>query len=155
MVPPETFRFADTARHTILLGMPDDGRLEDAARISRLDVALAELPDGWETMFGERGVRLSGGQRRRTAIARALVRHPDVLMLNEVERRVLAGLAPTLARRRGRIVCHRATAVRAAREIIVREAGRIVELGTPTALTACRGRYATSLRRPRLEEALA
>jgi ATP-binding cassette subfamily B protein len=163
MVPQESFLFSDTVRANILLGMPDDGRLDEAARIARLDVALTDLPQGWDTMLGERGVNLSGGQRQRAAIARALVRDPDVLVLDDAlsavdadtERRILTGLAATLARRTGLIISHRSSAVRAAPEIIVLDAGRIVERGTHDELTARRGRYATLLMRQVLEEELA
>ncbi len=163
MVPQETFLFSDTLRQNVLLGMPDDGRLEVAAVVSRLDRALADLPDGWETMLGERGINLSGGQRQRAAIARALVRHPRVLVLDDAlsavdaqtEAEILGALRDAMVGRTALIISHRFSAVRDADMIIVLDEGAIVERGTHAELMALGGRYLALLSRQELEESLA
>jgi ATP-binding cassette subfamily B multidrug efflux pump len=163
MVPQETFLFSDTLRHNVLLGMPDDGRLDAAARVSRLDDALPDLPAGWETMLGERGINLSGGQRQRAAIARALVREPQVLVLDDAlsavdahtEDAILGALRESIVGRTAVIISHRFSAVRDADLIIVLEEGAIVERGTHEELMALGRRYVALLSRQALEESLA
>lgn len=163
MVPQETFLFSATLRDNVLLGAPDDGRAEAAAQVSRLDAAIPDLPKGWDTMLGERGINLSGGQRQRTAIARALVRDPAVLVLDdalsavdaETEQRILEALGDATRGRTCLIATHRFSVIRDAEMILVLEGGRIVERGTHDELVARGGRYTELLERQSLEEELA
>lgn len=162
MVPQETFLFSETLRENVLLGTPDEGGLEDAARIARLTDALPDLPHGWDTVLGERGINLSGGQRQRAAIARALVRHPSVLVLDdalsavdaETETEILAALEAATHEKTVVIVSHRFSAVRHADEIVVLHEGRIVARGTHDELVAAGGRYTELLMRQEIEESL-
>lgn len=162
IVPQETFLFSDTVRANVLLGAPDDGRLERVGEISRLAAALPELPDGYDTMLGERGINLSGGQRQRAAIARALAQDPPVFVLDDAlsavdahtEIRILQGLVDALESRTRIIISHRLSAIRDADEILVLDQGTVVERGTHEALMQRGGRYWTLLRRQRMEEEL-
>lgn len=161
-VPQETFLFGETLRRNILLGAPDDGRLERVAEIAQLTEALPALPDGYDTMLGERGINLSGGQKQRAAIARALAQDPPVFVLDDAlsavdahtEARILAGLRDALVGRTSIIVSHRLAAVRDADWILVLDGGRIVEQGTHAELLAAGGRYWELLRRQQMEEEL-
>lgn len=161
-VPQDTFLFSQTVRENVLLGAPDDGRLERVAETSQLAAALRSLPEGFDTLLGERGINLSGGQRQRAAIARALAQDPPVFVLDDAlsavdahtEAKILAGLRGALAGRTSIIVSHRLTAVRDASWIIVLDEGRIVEQGTHEQLLATGGRYWELLRRQQLEEEL-
>lgn len=163
IVPQETFLFSDTVRGNILLGAPDDGRLERVGGVSQLAAALPDLPRGYDTMLGERGINLSGGQRQRAAIARALAQDPPVFVLDDAlsavdaqtETRILRGLENALASRTRVIISHRLSAIRDADQILVLDAGRIVERGTHEALMQIQGRYWELLRRQRMEEELA
>ena len=161
-VPQETFLFGETLRRNVLLGAPDDGRLERVAEIAQLTEALPALPDGYDTMLGERGINLSGGQKQRAAIARALAQDPPVFVLDDAlsavdaqtEARILAGLRDALVGRTSIIVSHRLAAVRDADWILVLDGGRIVEQGTHAELLAAGGRYWELLRRQQMEEEL-
>jgi ATP-binding cassette subfamily B protein len=161
-VPQETFLFGETLRRNILLGAPDDGRLEQVAGVAQLTEALPALPDGYETLIGERGINLSGGQKQRAAIARALAQDPPVFVLDDslsavdgqTEARILAGLRDALAGRTSIIVSHRLAAVRDADWILVLDGGRIVEQGVHAELLAAGGRYWELLRRQQMEEEL-
>jgi len=161
-VPQETFLFGETLRRNILLGAPDDGRLERVAEVAQLTEALPALPSGYETMLGERGINLSGGQKQRTAIARALAQDPPIFVLDDAlsavdahtEARILTGLRNALAGRTSIIVSHRLAAVRDADWTLVLDSGRIVEQGTPADLLAAGGRYWELLRRQQMEEEL-
>lgn len=162
VVPQETFLFSDTVRANVLLGAPDDGRLERVAETSQLAAALPDLPKGFDTMLGERGINLSGGQRQRAAIARALAQNPPVFVLDDslsavdtqTEARILRGLKSALARHTRVIISHRLSAVRDADAIVVLDGGRMVEYGTHENLMAARGRYWELLRRQETEEEL-
>ena len=162
IVPQETFLFSEPLRDNVLLGTPDDGRLDDAAAVAQLDQALPDLPNGWETMLGERGINLSGGQRQRAAIARALVRQPSVLVLDDAlsavdaqtEMEILAALERATDEHTRIIVSHRFSAVRNADQILVLDEGRIVERGSHEQLVAAAGRYTELLMRQELEASL-
>ncbi|MGH7580998.1 MAG: ABC transporter ATP-binding protein [Gemmatimonadales bacterium] len=161
-VPQETFLFGETLRENVLLGAPDDGRLERVAEVSQLAEALPSLPNGYDTLLGERGINLSGGQKQRTAIARALAQDPPVFVLDDAlsavdahtEARILAALRGALSWRTSIIVSHRLAAVRDADWILVLDDGRIVEQGVHPDLIAQGGRYWELLRRQQLEEEL-
>ena len=161
-VPQETFLFSETVRENVLLGAPDDGRLERVAEVAQLTEALPALPNGYDTLLGERGINLSGGQKQRTAIARALAQDPPIFVLDDAlsavdaytEARILAGLRGALAGRTSLIVSHRLVAVRGANELLVLERGAIVERGSHADLIASGGRYWELLRRQQLEEEL-
>ena len=162
VVPQETFLFSATVRENVLLGAPDDGRLDRVAAVSQLVEALPDLPDGYDTMLGERGINLSGGQKQRAAIARALAQEPPVFVLDDAlsavdahtEARILAGLRDALAGRTSIIISHRLAAVRDADWIIVLDRGQIVEQGVHTDLLAAGGRYWELLRRQEIEAQL-
>jgi ATP-binding cassette subfamily B protein len=161
-VPQETFLFGETLRRNILLGAPDDGRLERISEVAQLTEALPVLPNGYDTMLGERGINLSGGQKQRAAIARALAQDPPIFVLDDAlsavdahtEARILKGLRDALAGRTSIIVSHRLAAVRDADWILVLDRGRIVEQGTHADLLAADGRYWELLRRQQMEEEL-
>jgi ATP-binding cassette subfamily B multidrug efflux pump len=161
-VPQETFLFSETLRDNVLLGAPDDGRLERVAEVAQLTEALPVLPKGFDTMLGERGINLSGGQKQRSAIARALAQDPPVFVLDDAlsavdaqtESKILRALRGALVGRTSIIVSHRLAAVREADWILVLDQGRIVEQGTHVDLIARGGRYWELLRRQQLEEEL-
>ena len=161
-VPQETFLFSETLRDNVLLGAPDDGRLERVSEVAQLTEALPALPHGYDTMLGERGINLSGGQKQRSAIARALAQDPPVFVLDDAlsavdaqtEAKILRALRGALVGRTSLIVSHRLAAVRDADWILVLDGGRIVEQGTHDELIAAGGRYWELLRRQQLEEAL-
>ena len=162
VVPQETFLFSETLRENVLLGTTDDGRLEAAADLAQLTAALPDLPHGWDTLLGERGINLSGGQRQRAAIARALVRQPGALVLDDslsavdaqTEREILTALEAATAGQTRIVVSHRFSAVRNADEIVVLDGGRIVERGTHDQLIAAAGRYTELLMQQQIEESL-
>ncbi len=154
-VPQETFLFSDTLRANVLLGLPDDGRLEHAVRVAELEVP----PD---TMLGERGINLSGGQKQRAAIARALAKDPPIVVLDDAmsaldaqtEATILSQLRGALVGKTCLVVSHRAAAVRLSDEIVVLDQGRIAERGTYDALLAGGGRFADLVRTQVLETEL-
>jgi ATP-binding cassette, subfamily B, multidrug efflux pump len=161
-VPQETFLFSETVRENVLLGAPDDGRLDRVAEVAQLTEALPALPDGYGTLLGERGINLSGGQKQRAAIARALAQDPPVFVLDDAlsavdaqtEAKILRALRGALEGRSSIIVSHRLAAVRDADWILVLDGGRIVEQGTHVELIGRGGRYWELLRRQQLEEEL-
>lgn len=152
VVLQETFLFSDSIARNIAFGAPeaDQAAIEAAARQAHLDGDIAGFPRGYETMLGERGINLSGGQKQRTAIARALLRDPRILVLDdalsavdtETEERIIASLDEALRGRTAVIIAHRVSAVMHCDEIIVLDQGRIVERGTHDDLIAAGGLYA-------------
>jgi len=161
-VPQETFLFSQTIAENIGLGEFDQPAVEAAARVAQLHDTVTGFPGGYETMLGERGINLSGGQKQRAALARALARDPDVVILDdalsavdtETEAAILHGLRDALTGRTTIVVSHRITAVRDADLIVVLDEGRMVESGRHEDLFAKRGRYWELLRRQQLEESL-
>lgn len=164
MVPQETFLFSATIAENIAFGAekasPEEIRA--AAELAGLASDIEGFPDGYETMVGERGLTLSGGQKQRTAIARALIRNPPILVLDDAlssvdtltEDRILSGLAHVAQGRTVILISHRVSSVRSADEIIVLDKGRIVERGTHQELTRRDGYYADLAQKQMLEEEL-
>ena len=164
-VPQEPFLFSASIADNIAFGVAAASReqMEQAAHVSRLDKDLADFPKGYDTVVGERGITLSGGQKQRTAIARAVITDPKILILDDAlsavdtytEEEILSRLAGVMRSRTAIIVSHRVSAVRNADQILVLDDGAIVERGTHDQLVAGNGIYAELYRKQLLEEELA
>ncbi len=161
-VPQETVLFSDTILSNLTYGGNDDDAARAAAAVAQLDAAIVDLPGGYDTVLGERGINLSGGQKQRAAIARALARDPQIVLLDDAlsavdtgtEAAILQGLREELTGRTALIASHRVSAVRDASWIVVLDEGRIVEQGTHDMLVTERGRYWQLLRRQQVSEEL-
>jgi ATP-binding cassette subfamily B multidrug efflux pump len=163
-VPQETFLFSDTIRQNISFGRPEatHEQVEEAATIAHICNEILEFPKGFDTEVGERGLTLSGGQKQRTAIARAIIRDPKILILDDAlasvdtytEERILSGLKRVMEGRTTIFISHRISTARNADQIAVLVAGRIAELGTHDELLARNGYYTSLFEKQRLEEEL-
>jgi len=169
-VPQETFLFSTTIANNIAFGVPAattdaakqtlDQQIEGAARTAHIADEILEFPSGFRTIVGERGVTLSGGQKQRTAIARAILRNPPILILDDAlasvdtytEEQILAGLRESMQDRTTILIAHRVSTARAADRIAVLIDGHIVELGTHDELLARDGYYTDLFEKQSLEE---
>ena len=163
----ENILFSDTVASNIGYGMdsqttPDPGRIPWAAAVAQLSETITTFPGGYDTVLGERGINLSGGQKQRTALARALARQPEIVLLDDAlsavdthtEAEILRSLRVALAGRTAVIASHRISAIRDTTWTIVLDDGRIVEQGSHDDLLAQGGRYWTLLRRQQLEQSI-
>jgi ATP-binding cassette, subfamily B, multidrug efflux pump len=164
-VPQETFLFSERIRENIALGVDSatDQEIHEAAEAANIATDIESFPEGYETIVGERGITLSGGQKQRTAIARALIRNPKILILDDAlssvdthtEDKILNHLRDVMLGRTTIFISHRVSTVRNADRIAVLHGGRIVELGTHDELLALNGYYSELYNKQLLEEELA
>ena len=163
-VPQETFLFSETVRENIKLGAPDatDARVERAAEISNILPEIRSFPKKFETMVGERGLTLSGGQKQRTAISRAVIRDPRILILDDAlssvdtytEETILRQLTGVMAGRTTILISHRVSTIQNADEIVVLHDGKIAERGTHAELLALNGCYTALYNKQLIEDEL-
>jgi ATP-binding cassette, subfamily B, multidrug efflux pump len=164
-VPQETFLFSDTVRENIAFGTLDatEEQVRDAAEAASIAADIEGFPEKYATMVGERGITLSGGQKQRSAIARAIIRNPRILILDDAlssvdtytEERILNHLREVMQDRTTLFISHRVSTVRNADRIAVLHGGRIVEVGTHDELLQRDGYYTDLYNKQLLEEELA
>ena len=157
IVPQDTVLFNDTIYYNIAYGRPgaSPAEIEEAARLASIHDFITGLPDGYETMVGERGLKLSGGEKQRVAIARTILKRPRILVFDEAtsaldthtEREIQAALRKVSADRTTLVIAHRLSTVVDADEIIVLEQGRVAERGRHDELLARGGLYEAMWRR--------
>jgi ATP-binding cassette, subfamily B, multidrug efflux pump len=163
-VPQDTFLFSETLRENIAFGVPDaiDEHILEAAEIASISGEIQSFPSRYDTMVGERGITLSGGQKQRTSIARAILRQPKILILDDAlssvdtdtEERILRRLRDIMSQRTTILVSHRISTVKNADQIIVLRGGQIIEHGTHDELLAIGGYYADLHQKQLLEAEL-
>ncbi len=163
VVPQDTVLFNDTILYNIRYGRPEatDAEVEEAARLAQIDGFIRTLPEGYDTMVGERGLKLSGGEKQRVAIARTILKGPPILMLDEAtsaldshtEKEIQDALDRVSQNRTTLVIAHRLSTIVAADNILVLDKGRLVEQGTHGDLMAKGGLYASLWNRQRQAEA--
>ncbi len=163
-VPQDTFLFSETIRENIAFGVDllNEEEILDAAEIATISGEILSFPKRYETMVGERGITLSGGQKQRTSLARAILRQPKILVLDDslssvdtdTEERILKQLSAVMRQRTTILVAHRISTVKNADQIIVLREGRIIERGTHEQLLELGGYYADLYQKQLLEEEL-
>jgi ATP-binding cassette, subfamily B, heavy metal transporter len=153
IVPQDTVLFNDTVRYNIAYGRigASEAEIREAARLAQIDKFIVELPQGYESMVGERGLKLSGGEKQRVAIARTILKNPPILLLDEAtsaldtgtEREIQGALSDVSRGRTTLVIAHRLSTVIDADEILVLDHGEIIERGRHSALLAMNGHYAS------------
>ncbi len=164
MVPQESFLFSDSIGENISFGADQSDQQEvlEASTLSQINSEILELPDQYEQKVGERGVTLSGGQKQRMSLSRAIIRKPEILILDDAfssvdtntEEAILNGLRDTVTERTSLIVSHRVSTLRSSDFIVYLEYGEIVEQGTHSELVNQGGLYAKMVERQTLIEEL-
>jgi len=162
VVPQDTVLFNDTIYYNILYGRPDasEEEVRQAARMAQIDAFISTLPEGYRTMVGERGLKLSGGEKQRVAIARTILKGPPILLLDEAtsaldshtEKEIQDALDQVVRNRTTVVIAHRLSTIVNADNILVLDAGRLVEQGTHAELIAKGGLYASLWNRQRQAE---
>jgi len=163
-VPQETFLFSESLLENTTLGAPSAPAeaVAHAVELSQLSADLEQFPQGLQTVIGERGVTLSGGQKQRTAIARAVIKDPVLLVIDDAlssvdtrtEEAILRGLRDFMRERTSLVIAHRISTIRHADKIVVLEDGRVIEEGPHAALLALGGVYSRLYRRQQLRQQL-
>lgn len=153
VVPQDTVMFNDTIRYNLAYAHPeaDEARVSEAARRANLDAFIAQLPQGYDTIVGERGLKLSGGEKQRMAIARVVLKNPPIIVFDEAtssldtrsEQAILEGMNAVARRATSLVIAHRLSTIVDADQILVLDAGKIVERGTHEALLQNEGLYAS------------
>lgn len=164
-VPQDAFLFSETIKENIAFGMQAVivDEVEDAAQVASVSSDISDFAAGYDTIVGERGITLSGGQKQRTTLARALIRNPKILILDDsfssvdtdTEERILQGLEDVFRKRTTILISHRCSTVRAADQIVVLRDGELIERGTHEELIGSGGYYAELYQKQLLEEELA
>ncbi|MGB7025361.1 MAG: ABC transporter ATP-binding protein, partial [Candidatus Acidiferrales bacterium] len=164
-VPQDAFLFSETILENIAFGVEDANQeaVEDASSIANISADISDFPGRYETLVGERGITLSGGQKQRTTLARALIRDPKILILDDAfssvdtdtEEKILQKLEDVLKKRTTILISHRCSTVREADQIVVLHKGQIIEKGTHEELLGIGGYYAELYQKQLLEEELA
>jgi ATP-binding cassette subfamily B protein len=162
MVPQDTVLFNDTLGYNILYAKPDASgdEVRAAARLAQIDTFIAGLPDGYDTMVGERGLKLSGGEKQRVAIARMILKNPPILLFDEAtsaldthtEKEIQRAIREVSRNKTTLVIAHRLSTVVDADNILVLEKGEVVEHGSHAELMRLRGRYASMWQRQQEEE---
>jgi ATP-binding cassette subfamily B protein len=163
-VPQETFLFSDTIKENIAYGVPSISipEIKEATESSQIRVDLDQFPEGLDTLVGERGITLSGGQKQRTALSRAIIKKPSILLLDDAlsavdtytEERILDKLGELMKDRTCVISSHRVSTIRHADQIICLRDGKVIERGTHEELLTQKGFYASLYERQQLEQSL-